>query len=213
MSSFVPGTVGENKPIIKCNAKSGRFTVDDVSVIKIQFIADVENAEAGWMRFGENVAPDFKLVRVKDLLAGKPYPTAPDARDKDGKLLYRKGFRMWVKISDKLTGDKPNIRELASNSFAVTTAIDGLMRAWYEQHRQDGKLPLVSVTEWDEIPGQKGSNFRPQFNILKLVNRPVDLDDKLNGQAAKAADEVPAHVTDVAGVPEDFGDFDEDEAA
>jgi hypothetical protein len=211
MTSFVPGAVGEGQPILKANAKSGRFTVDDTHVIKIQFIADLENAEAGWMRFGENMSPDFRLVPVRDLLAGKPYPAMPDVRDKDGKPLYKRGFRMMVKIGDKLAGGRPSVRELASNSFVMTTAIDGLLRAWYEQRRQDGKLPVVEVTDWTEIKGAHGPNFQPQYLIKKLVNRPADL----NGATARAAGaEVPTHVADVPGEPDQIGepeDFDEDD--
>jgi hypothetical protein len=216
MSTFVPGAVGEGQPILKANAKAGRFTVDDVSVTRIQFIADLENAEAGWMRFGENMSPDFRCVPVRDLLAGKPYPATPDVHDKDGKLLYRRGFRMMVKLGDKLAGGRPSVRELASNSFVMTTAIDGLLRAWYEQHRKPGKLPVVEVTDWKEVKGAHGSNFRPQFLIKKLVDRPADLD---GSTAGAAGDEGPAHVVDVPGEPdpipepEDFGDEDFGEAA
>jgi hypothetical protein len=207
-SSFVPGMGGDSQPILKCNAKSGRFTIDDTSVIKIQFVADLENAEAGWMRFGENLPPDFRLVRVADLLAGKPYPEAPDVRDKEGKRLYRRGFRVMVKIGDKLAGGRPTVRELATCSQLVTSAIDGLLRAWHEQHRQAGKLPVVEVRDWEEVKGPHGSNFQPQFLIKKLVDRPADLT------------EVPAHVTQPIGsqeaiddAPEDFDDTDDFEDA
>jgi hypothetical protein len=213
MSSFVPGAVGEGQPILKANAKSGRFTVDDVSVTRIMFIADLENAEAGWMRFGENMTPDFRLVPIRDLLAGKPYPDMPDVRDKDGKPLYRRGFRIMVKLGDKLAGGKPSVRELATNSFVMTTAIDGLIRAWYGQ-RQDDKLPVVEVLEWEEVKGAHGPNFRPKFLIKRLVDRPADLD----GAGAKATrDDVPSHVADPVadpvGEPEDIGDEDFGEAA
>jgi hypothetical protein len=219
MSSFVPGAVGDSQPILKGNAKSGRFTVDDVSVTKIQFIADLENAEAGWMRFGENMSPDFRLVKVKDLLAGKPYPEAPDVRDKDGKLLYKRGFKMMIKLGDKLAGGKPSVREFASNSFVMTTAIDGLLRAWYEQFRQEGKLPVVAVDDWTEVKGAHGSNFQPQFLIKRLVDRPADL--KADNEASPLKPQVksgPSHVTDVPGEPEIIDedaveDFSEFEAA
>jgi hypothetical protein len=210
MVSFVPGAVGEGQPILKANAKAGRFTIDDKSETKIQFIADLENAEAGWMRFGENMSPDFRLVPVPDLLAGKSYPAAPDVRDKDGKLLYRRGFRMLVKIGDKLAAGRPTVRELASNSFAMTTAIDGLLRDWYEHHRQDGKLPVVEVTDWEEVKGAHGSNFKPLFNIKRLVDRPADL----NGSASAGSGNAPTVVSNDTSVTDPIGeaeDFDDDE--
>ena len=182
MTSFVPGAVGDGQPILKINAKSGRATVDDVSVVRLQAIMDLENAEAGWMRFGENMSPDFRLVLVKDLLAGKPYPPMPDVRDKDGKPLYKRGFRLMVKIGDKLAGGRPSVRELATNSFIVTVAIDNLIRSWHEQHRQPGKVPVVELIDWTEVKSAHGSNYQPQFAIKKLVNRPADL----NGSEAPA---------------------------
>jgi hypothetical protein len=197
MSSFVPGAVGDGQPIIKINAKSGRVTVDDKSETKIQFVADLENAKAGWMRFGENMSPDMRLVPVNDLLAGKPYPSMPDVRDKDGKPLYKRGFLLMVKVGDKFAGDRPSVRELATNSFNVVTAIDGLMRAWHETHRQEGKLPIVEISDWDEVKGAHGSNFRPRFNIKRLVDRPADL----NGGSSNAA-------PDPIGEPETFEDND-----
>jgi hypothetical protein len=207
--SFVPGAVGEGKPILKCNAKSGRFTVDEVSVIKIQFIADLENAQAGWMRFGENMSPNFRLVPVKDLLAGKPYPPPPDVRDKDGKLLYRRGFVIMVKIGDKLAGGKPSVRELATNSFVVTTVLDGLIEDWYERHRQEGKLPVVEVVDWAEVKGVHGSNYQPQFTIKKLVDRPADLDGSTKAASNQAPHIADTAVSDQVGEPEDFDDFED----
>jgi hypothetical protein len=208
MTSFVPGAIGEGQPILKANAKSGRFTVDDVSVTKIQFIADLDNAEAGWMRFGENMSPDFRLVPVRDLLNGAPYPAAPDVRDKDNKLLYRRGFKMMVKIGDKLAGGRPSVRELASNSFVMAGAIDELLRAWYEGARQEGKLPVVEAADWEEVKGAHGSNFRPQFTIKRLVDRPADLAPKPNGApAAQAAATEAATDLDEA---DDFADLEDD---
>ena len=50
------------------------------------------------------------------------------------------------------------------------------MRAWLEQHRQEGKLPVVEAERTgQEIKGAHGSNFQPQFVIKKLVDRPADL--------------------------------------
>jgi hypothetical protein len=208
MSSFVPGAIGEGQPILKANAKSGRFMVDDKSVTRIQFIADLDNAEAGWMRFGKDMSPDFRVVPVKDLLAGKPYPLAPDVRDADGKMLYRRGFRMMVKISDKLAEGKPTVRELASNSFAMAGAIDDLLRAWYEGKRVEGKLPVVDCSAWEEVKGPHG-NFKPVFTIKSIVDRPVDL--KVSNGAAPKATETVTDIGDTF-VDEEADDFSDLEA-
>jgi hypothetical protein len=150
------------------------------------------------MRFSENQSPDFQLVPVRDLLNGKPFPQAPDVRDAAGKPLYRRGFRMMVKIGDRLAGDRPSVRELASNSFVMAQALDDLLRAWYEGPREEDKLPVVECKAWEEIKGAHGSNFRPIFTIKKVVDRPADL---TNGHAAAVA----ATVED-DDEPDDFDD-------
>ena len=56
--------------IIKYNAKARIWKADDVSVDKIDMIVDLDNCETGQMRFAENSALDFRMVKVNDLLNG-----------------------------------------------------------------------------------------------------------------------------------------------
>ena len=61
----VPGmTGGDQKPLLKYNAKTGKWHVDDKVVDKITLLVDLENGESGWVRFGEGLAPDFRLVTM-----------------------------------------------------------------------------------------------------------------------------------------------------
>jgi hypothetical protein len=205
MSSFVPGAVGgEGRPFLGYNAKARLWSIDkDTKVSRIKFVADLDNAEAGWMRFAEGVAPDFKLVPVADLLDGKPYPSMPDVRDSNGRPLYRRGFRFTVKLPDKLAGDNPTVREFTANSMATTAAIDDLLRAWYDQ-REDGKVPVVKIADYAEVKSKQGSNFAPVFEIIELIDRPSDL--VVNGDATPA-DTKPTKIVD-DDEPEDFDDDD-----
>ena len=192
----IPGmTGGDSTPIVKYNAKARLWKVDDVSLNQISFVIDMDNAEAGWSRLTEGQAPDFKMVRVADLLAGAPYPEAPEARDADGKLLYRKGFRVQVKLGDKLAAGKASVRESASNSFVTKKGFDALFDAWdAERAANAGKVPVVACKGYEEIEGQFGSNFSPIFQISRWVDRPADLSPKSNGTAptAQAATAEPA---------------------
>jgi hypothetical protein len=100
----IPGmTGGDQKPIIKYNAKAAKWKVDDVLLNSLSFIIDMDNIEAGWCKFTEGSAPDFKMVKVADLLNGTNYPESPGEN-------YRKGFRAMVKVSDKVAGGKPSVR-------------------------------------------------------------------------------------------------------
>jgi hypothetical protein len=203
MSSFVPGAVGgESKPFLGYNAKARLWTIDkETKTSRLKFVADCDNAEAGWMKFAEGMAPDFQLVPVADLLDGKPYPPMPDARDANGRPLYRRGFKIIVKLPDKLAGDGPTVREFTANSLATTSAIDDLLRAWYAQ-RQDGKVPVVSCRDYTEVKSKQGSNFAPVFEIVELIDRPADL--VANGDA-RPADAKPAKLVS-DDEPEDFDD-------
>jgi hypothetical protein len=206
----IPGmTGGDSAPIVKYNAKARLWKVDDVSLNAINFIVDMDNAEAGWSRFVENSAPDFRMVPVSDLIAGKPFPEAPDVRDEDGKLLYRKGFRVHVKLGDKLAAGKASVREFASNSYVTKLGFDKLFDAWEaERGANIDKVPVVSCKGYEEVEGQFGSNFSPIFQITRWIDRPADLLPKSNGTAptARAAAEL---VTDL-GSADGFDDLDDD---
>jgi hypothetical protein len=204
----IPGmTGGDATPIVKYNAKARLWKVDGESLNAMTFIVDMDNAEAGWSRLTENSAPDFRMVSVADLVAGKPYPEAPDVRDADGKPLYRKGFRVNVKLSDKLAAGKASVREFSSNSFVTKKGFDKLFDEWVAgRDANPGKLPVVSCKTYEEVEGQYGSNFAPIFQITRWVDRPADLGPNGAPTAAQAAAPVTADVDDEA---DDFDDFDE----
>ena len=45
---MVPGmTGGEQKPLLKYNAKSGKFHIDDKAYDKVTIVMDFDNAECG----------------------------------------------------------------------------------------------------------------------------------------------------------------------
>jgi hypothetical protein len=197
----IPGmTGGDAKPIVKYNAKARLWKVDDVSLNSISFVVDMDHAEAGWSLFRENSAPDFRMVPAMDLAGGQPYPAQPSED-------HRKGFRVQVKISDKLAAGKASIREFASNSLAVRRAFDDLFDAWLlERKEHPGQLPVVSCKTYEEIAGKHGSNFAPIFVITGWIDRPASF-DKSNGVVTAVSD-VPDE-SDPIGEPEDFEDEDD----
>jgi hypothetical protein len=206
----VPGmTGGEQKPLVKYNAKTAKWHVDDKVVDKITLLMDLEHAKAGWVKFMEGTAPDFRLVPMASLVAGGQYPPMPADVDSKGKPLFRRGFVMQVKVSDQMAGNKPKVREFASGSLATVRSIDRLHSDWFAG-RQDGKVPVVMVDGYKESPGQFGANYEPIFKILKWIDRPSDLQPDGPQQPAQAQ-EPPPHVTDPVGEPESF-DESEDES-
>jgi hypothetical protein len=207
----VPGmTGGDQKPLLKYNAKTAKWHVDDKVVDKVTLLVDIENGESGWVRFAEGVAPDFRLVSMASLVAGGQYPPMPADVDAKGKPLFRRGFRLMVKISDQLAAGKPTVREFSSGSLATVRAVDKLHTAWLAG-RQDGRIPVVVVDGYKESPGQFGSNYEPLLRILKWIDRPSDLKpDSPQAKAQQAqVQEPPPHVVDPIGEPEVFDEEEE----
>jgi hypothetical protein len=190
--SFIPGAVSTGTAnILKYNAKARLWGIDGTSLDRIRFIPDLENAQAGWLKFAEGSAPDFRLVPVKALLDGAPFPAMPTERSPDGRPLYRRGFRLMVKLPDKLAGGAGTVREFAANSMATCSAIDDLLREWFgHPKRAAGKLPVVSVKGYREIPAKTGSNFAPLFVIDRVIDAPPDLVEESAPASAAAADDL-----------------------
>jgi hypothetical protein len=208
----VPGmTGGEQKPLLKFNEKTREFVIDDRVVTKLTMLIDLEHGETGWMYFKEGVQPDFRLVPMSAVVNGEvPFPPMPPDVDSKNKPLFKRGFRLTVKISDQLAAGRPQVREFASCSLATTRAIDKLHTAWVAE-RQDGKVPVVTVDGFIECPGQFGKNYEPTFKILKWIDRPADLvpPDQQPTRPTPPTPEPPAYVADVPGEPESFDEEEE----
>jgi hypothetical protein len=200
----IPGmTGGDQKPILKYNAKAAKWKMDDVLLNSVAMAVDMNNAEAGWALFREGSAPDFQMLSVMDLAGGKkPYLPRPSPD-------HRKGFRVPVMLPDKLAAGKANVREFASCASAVCRSFDNLYDAWVlERKEHPGQIPVVTCKTYEEVETKHGSNFAPNFVITSWIDRPAGF-DRPNGGA-------PAHVVDVPGEPEaidppeDFTEVDAD---
>ena len=166
----IPGMSSSKSDLLRYNAKSGKWKIDEDLVDKISFIADMDHAEAGWSKLAERSAPDFRMVKVTSLLNGTPYPSAPDGFDK--------AFRVRIKLPDQFATGRPSVREFSSSSYIVLRAFDGLFDEWNaERERQTGKLPMVTVDSYEEIDGKFGINMAPVFRIKGWIDRPRDLVD------------------------------------
>jgi hypothetical protein len=196
----IPGLVGGGgQALLKYDAKARCFKVDDKVLTSITMIVDVEKAEVGWIKFADNTMPEFELVPIESLTNGTSYPAMPDERDSKGRPMWRRGFRVPVKLHDKLVSTGPTVREWASCALATTRGFDALHDQWLAG-RQTGKVPVVSCNEFEEEPGQFGSNYRPVFKIVKWIARPDDmLDDAVQTKAPQGATPDP-------GTAEDFAD-------
>ena len=207
--STEPSSGGDFLPILKYDARSGRFfRVDRIDVGGGKFesnpiditqnfkaIADFDNLEVGWINFVPGTAPDFKLVPF-----GSKLPDRPSTNHKNG-------LRFMVKLSKDIGGDKP-IRELAGTSKAFLGGIEEAVKAYraikfnaagVDQH--PGELPVIVLESTSPVKtgsGEKSStNYRPTFKIAAWVPRgDLQHTPKTNGatqpQAQAASGAAPA---------------------
>jgi hypothetical protein len=174
--STQPSTGGDFLPVLKYDARAGRFfrvdrvntgggfvsePVDVTNGFKAVF--DLENVETGWLKFTPGAAPDFCLVRM-----GQPLPPRPS----DG---HRNGVRLMVKLAKEIGGDRP-IREVANNALAFLSGLEALHLDWQAQKAgNEGKLPVVALESTLPITSgsgtQKSTNYQPRFKIVGWAPR------------------------------------------
>jgi hypothetical protein len=82
----------------------------------------------------------------------------------------KQGFAM------RLLDGNRTVREFSSNANAVLAAIDTL-HSQYEAapEKAQGLLPVVQFQGATEVKGKHGSNYTPNFAIIKWVARPAEL--------------------------------------
>jgi hypothetical protein len=164
------GNGGEFTPVLKYDAKAGRFfrmeridtgngfesePVDITTGIK--FIADFENIEVGWIAFPPASAPDFRLVPI-----GNQLPPQPSE-------LHKNGIRFMLKLSKECGGERP-IREIAGTSKSFRAAIEGIYLQYLaEKGKNPGKLPVLTVEKITPVKTGTGTrtstNYHPVFRI------------------------------------------------
>jgi hypothetical protein len=99
----------------------------------------------------------------------------------------KQGFAMRV-----LDGNR-TVREFSSNAGSVLSAIDALHTVYENApERGQGMLPVVQFQGATEVKGKHGSNYSPNFQIVKWVPRPAEL------PAGTPADTVPQSVAPAA---------------
>ena len=109
----------------------------------------------------------------------------PEVFDKDGKPLFKWGFRLHMKLTKQLAGNSPSVREFASNACMTFNGIETLHEEWSaEQDKHPGKLPIVVGKTTIKVPGAHGKNFQPVFAIVGWADPPEDLIAMRNGKAS-----------------------------
>lgn len=172
------GAGGNFADVLKFDARAGRFfrvdraqgaagwETNNVEITQgFTAVFDFENIKVGWALFAAGIAPSFVMVPL-----GQPFPAKPSDQ-------HKQGFKIMVKLGASSGGD---VREFSSCAGAVRTAMDKLHDAYLAGvSANPGKLPVVTMTGSTPIvstgKGQSSTNYAPIFEIVKWVDRPVDL--------------------------------------
>lgn len=193
---------GDFLPLVSYNAKAGRLKYsqrveingtwqkqeEDVSFQQPAFVADMENIQVGWLFFKAGMAPVRALVKIGQQIP--PCPVGDYGVDERGNAAKPKqGFAM------RLLDGNRTVREFSSNAGSVLGAIDALHTAYEAApESKDGLLPVVQFQGATEVKGKHGSNYTPNFAIVKWVPRPAEL----GAPAAPATQAVAAPIAQSA---------------
>lgn len=172
--NIVNAQSGNFDPYIKFNGKAGRFYIkneqgEEVEVTPTSFIADLENIKTGWMMFAAGMAPD----KVYD-----PNLSTPAARPSDN---HKRGFS--VRLFSKAFG---GVVELSGSSMHLNNSINELYDS-FEASKQEGKVPVVKFLGTTAMKDKQGTNYKPNFDIEKWVERPAELQQSETQQVQAAA--------------------------
>jgi hypothetical protein len=164
-------------PILKIDVKNGKiYTQDRVQNARgkwesvqedctedFRALVDLPNVTTGWLAFPTGSAPQCKLFAIGEDIGLPPTPE------------FKEGLRALLKIA----GDPAGVRELLSTSMLLYESV----RELYDKCEEDfvdkpGLLPVVTVSEFEEIKTSDGAAFKPKFDVVGWEQRPRDLPAK-----------------------------------
>lgn len=170
-------------PLMTYNAKAGRVKLvqraeingewvkqeADVTASNPVFVFDLAAVQVGWLLFKAGMAPIKAMAPVGHALPANPI--GDYGLDERGKAIKPKqGFVLHVLDKDGVK------REFASNSMAVVGVLDDLHTAYMAApESKQGLLPVVQFTGATEIKSKHGSNYSPDFKIVRWAPRPAAL--------------------------------------
>ena len=159
------GGSGIIKRYCKYNAKADKWFVrapegSDQEIARPTFLLDLKNIRTGWLRFREGQAPERVIDPSLDRSASSP------GED------FKRGFVVTA-FSPKFFGGAV---EFSSASIHLSNSVRELYAAFEEQGAKPenkGKVPLVSCTGSEAMKDKYGTNYRPQLEIVKWIDRPA----------------------------------------
>ncbi len=122
---------------------------------------DLAQIQTGWCAFEEGQGPSW--IMDESITNPAPRPAGDN---------WKRGFKVKL-FSKDMFGDEP-VREWATNSAGASMAIQALYADW-ETQADDSKVAVVEFKGATPTKVGRGSTTVPQFEILKLIDRPADM--------------------------------------
>lgn len=180
MSGLGFAAAGEFKPYVAYNAKAGKWSMKkdgvDTEVVNPTFVADFANIKTGYFYYAAGQAP--QVVLNPSLTVKVP---RPDGVGADGKPLYKEGFKLDLFSKASFGG----VVEFSSSAMLVREALNKLYVQYTEGLESNpGLLPVVEAAGTTKAVGKHGTNYSPNFKIVKWVARPDELGRPAANQSA-----------------------------
>lgn len=189
------GGGGDFIPFLRYSASTSSWSTADGAFQFKSAAFDLDRIETGWMLLAENQAPQWVQDESRDKLAQRPA----------GEGEWKRGFKVLL-FSPKMFGEEQPVREWGTNSTGATMAMEKLFAAWEAEKPSDGQVAVVEFTGATPTKVGRGNTNVPTLNIVKLIDRPAELDDVNNAdgntEATSSSDAPSANTED-----DDFADI------
>ena len=184
-------SMGSGSPFIRFSVEDNEWTRSSVDgdLIPIDWkspvVIDIEKIQQGWL----------KLAGGRDW---QPWPDNDPTSVERPSMEHKQGFAVKF-FSTKLFDDEP-VRELSSSGAGMIEFIKALYKE-AEPGFGRGTVPVVKMLPAVKVRIGKGPSRIPQFEIVKWLQRPAELD---GDNAAETP--APAAATEAAADDDSFDD-------
>lgn len=162
---------GDFNPILKYDARSGRFRVrmeggEEVDIAEPRLAVDFDSIKTGWICYPQGQAPQ-RVWDVNGVRQPRPGPV--------GAVEFKEGFEVNVYGGDpirELSGQKLGLREWGSTANACKAGVLNAHAQYLQgQAANPGALPVYRMTGVKTIKTKNGTNYEPVFVLDKWVAR------------------------------------------
>lgn len=186
-------TGGDYLPYIRYMASTASWQTADGAFQFKSAAFDLARIKTGWCLLAEGQAPEWVMDNSISDTAPRP--------DGEG---WKRGFKVNI-YSPKMFGEEAPLREWGTNATGATMAIQKLYTDWEAMNPTDGQVAVVQYDGATPTKVGKGNTNVPTLTIMKLIDRPDEMDDGANS-GDTGFSSTPNQTPDATG-DDDFSDI------